>query len=734
MMRRKKKTLLILILCFFAALSAQDQNIGPIPEIEIQEVEFRNAQVTDVLLSLARLGRITIIFDESVEGRTTHFFSDVTLQEAFEIVSNATGVHLDYRDGVWYASKIQVSNAVDNDTYNLLADTVRLQLIIDAISDAGETTILYDPLPTEPITLNIRSMSIDRIIAVALSKFPDYELETYDDYRYIRYIPSEGIDQSTTGNRNQIELQQDPDGNFSISKRGVRFSQVVEQLFSLVNLEYVMIKQSDSVLDRVEFANKNFDEMLQLILRLGQAEYVVQDDVYYILEVSRNDILRQYDSTVNVELEHISAESVPSLFPSGLVSNSVFSVIPETNSIVFRGTQSEIAIAIDFISTLDQPLRDLDYYRFDIINSPAEEVLALLPERLKPGQPLLIPQQNAFIVLTGEERAEDIEEFVRLVDSQANSVPIRLRYIQSEQLLENLPPSVTEENITQTANPTIVFFKGSPAQHDQFIRELRQIDRPVPQIRYQLLVIQFQNGARTRYELTASNNKSADGATPADSSFIGFLGNILQLNFDIVSNFGYGFAVDLNYDIGESQARILADTTLTGISGEEIDFQNTNTFRYRDQEIDPETGETASTGVTREIVSGLFLQVNGWASGDGMITMDISTTVSKQGSDSSGSGNPPGTSERVINTHVRTQSGEPVIIGGLVNQEADTTVNRTPGLSEIPLLGSIFTNQEQSVDDTELMIYIIPHLEYPYYEDTPPSELFTQLYNEHMDE
>jgi general secretion pathway protein D len=208
----------------------------------------------------------------------------------------------------------------------------------------------------------------------------------------------------------------------------------------------------------------------------------------------------------------------------------------------------------------------------------------------------------------------------------------------------------------------------------------------------------------------------------------------LQLNFDIVSNFGYGFAVDLNYDIGESQARILADTTLTGISGEEIDFQNTNTFRYRDQEIDPETGETASTGVTREIVSGLFLQVNGWASGDGMITMDISTTVSKQGSDSSGSGNPPGTSERVINTHVRTQSGEPVIIGGLVNQEADTTVNRTPGLSEIPLLGSIFTNQEQSVDDTELMIYIIPHLEYPYYEDTPPSELFTQLYNEHMDE
>jgi type II secretory pathway component GspD/PulD (secretin) len=63
-----------------------------------------------------------------------------------------------------------------------------------------------------------------------------------------------------------------------------------------------------------------------------------------------------------------------------------------------------------------------------------------------------------------------------------------------------------------------------------------------------------------------------------------------------------------------------------------------------------------------------------------------------------------------VNTHVRTTSGEPIVIGGLIQQNEDTGARRTPFLSRIPLLGNLFQSRDTSVDRTELVIYIVPHV------------------------
>jgi type II secretory pathway component GspD/PulD (secretin) len=106
--------------------------------------------------------------------------------------------------------------------------------------------------------------------------------------------------------------------------------------------------------------------------------------------------------------------------------------------------------------------------------------------------------------------------------------------------------------------------------------------------------------------------------------------------------------------------------------------------------------------------------MNGWVSGDGMITMKVSSTISKQGADlSTTSGNPPTTSEKIVSTNVRTLSGKPVVIGGLIQQEKTITVQKTPILGDIPLLGLLFQSRNETVQNDELVIYIVPHVEYP---------------------
>jgi type II secretory pathway component GspD/PulD (secretin) len=156
---------------------------------------------------------------------------------------------------------------------------------------------------------------------------------------------------------------------------------------------------------------------------------------------------------------------------------------------------------------------------------------------------------------------------------------------------------------------------------------------------------------------------------------------------------------------------VYANTTLNGLSGQEIKFQNTDTYRYQEFEADADTGNITRTGVTREISSGLIVALNGWVSGDDMITISVNATVSKQNNntieDNSGI---PSTSERVVHTQVRTPSGKPIVLSGLIKEDSNKNIKKFPLLGDIPLLGRLFKDQSDTREKTEIVIYVVPYL------------------------
>jgi type II secretory pathway component GspD/PulD (secretin) len=200
------------------------------------------------------------------------------------------------------------------------------------------------------------------------------------------------------------------------------------------------------------------------------------------------------------------------------------------------------------------------------------------------------------------------------------------------------------------------------------------------------------------------------GEEAAGASFLGNLSNVMNLSFDVVAQFGYQFAANLSVQLGDNTAEVYANTTLNGLSGQEIKFQNTDTYRYQEFEVDADTGNISRTGVTREITSGLIVALNGWVSGDDMITIAVSATVSKQNNNSTDATALPSTSERVVNTQVRTPSGKPVVLSGLMKEDTNKIVKKIPILGDIPLLGRLFRDQSDTKEKTEIVIYIVPYL------------------------
>lgn len=61
-------------------------------------------------------------------------------------------------------------------------------------------------------------------------------------------------------------------------------------------------------------------------------------------------------------------------------------------------------------------------------------------------------------------------------------------------------------------------------------------------------------------------------------------------------------------------------------------------------------------------------------------------------------------------TSVVVPDGQTIVLGGVFKNESNEVVNKVPLLGDLPVMGSLFRNKENSVDKTELLIFITPKL------------------------
>ena len=92
----------------------------------------------------------------------------------------------------------------------------------------------------------------------------------------------------------------------------------------------------------------------------------------------------------------------------------------------------------------------------------------------------------------------------------------------------------------------------------EHVRELESIDRPVSRVRYDLLIMQYQStrGSEWNPRLRTSRvhfGDINDGAVQ--------LGNVLNLNLDVIGAFGLHFAGELQAAISESKAKVFASSS-----------------------------------------------------------------------------------------------------------------------------------------------------------------------------
>jgi general secretion pathway protein D len=271
--------------------------------------------------------------------------------------------------------------------------------------------------------------------------------------------------------------------------------------------------------------------------------------------------------------------------------------------------------------------------------------------------------------------------------------------------------------------------RARPAQWMEMQGAIRQLDVPPLQVQIETRIFEvdltgdFQFGVQWYLQgLANSTTNSSGGITPGNPEghrqiALGAGGN--QFAGSASQTFFYSF-LSSN---GKFQAAVSAlekNTNTKTLSAPSLVVLNNQVAHIQVGDQIPVnqtyysglggTTDTATTvGQVEYLPTGVILDVQPRVNPGGLVYLNIDQQVSSASQTANAQGNYT-ISQRQIATQLGVQSGQTVLLGGLITQNNQTGNSGVPFLSDIPILGKLFGTTSKSKTRTELIVLITPRV------------------------
>jgi len=240
---------------------------------------------------------------------------------------------------------------------------------------------------------------------------------------------------------------------------------------------------------------------------------------------------------------------------------------------------------------------------------------------------------------------------------------------------------------------------------DKVSEFVKQIDKPSPQIMIEVLVVEFKKIIGNSLgipEMGVKRNHLGVNLFPGAVE-------PLSLTYDVGSMVKDKFLARLEALVMEKKATVKANPRIATLNGHEASISVLTKDRYREFVKSVEADKMLPVSGQQTVESGIKLRIKPWVSASDEINVNISPEISNTTGMLSADSLPQ-TSERKVQTTIRVKDGETIIIGGLIQTQSSFTEKRIPFISRIPLMGRIFKWKSDEQQQSELVVYITPHL------------------------
>jgi len=306
---------------------------------------------------------------------------------------------------------------------------------------------------------------------------------------------------------------------------------------------------------------------------------------------------------------------------------------------------------------------------------------------------------------------------------------IMLKFLDAQSLKQAIDKmSSRYGNIAINENNNSLIVCDTQEQLEKILSEIKKADKTPRQIMVEVVIVDVQLSDDTEIginwdlltdkvqDMTYRQNFTTRlGTTVEDADTIG---NATAYN---TTGLGSDFSV-INGDIRnvvsvlqqKKDVEILASPRVMVVSGSTASIKSVRELSYNAITDTSAGGSMASTEF-KEV--GVTMNVTATLTDDDLISLNVSSEQSVAVGASLT--DVPIIDTRNASSEVLLQDGQVVIIGGLRRQELTKETNQVPILGDIPIIGLLFKYTNTVVNNTELVIFLSPHI---YNDEEPISE------------
>ncbi len=267
--------------------------------------------------------------------------------------------------------------------------------------------------------------------------------------------------------------------------------------------------------------------------------------------------------------------------------------------------------------------------------------------------------------------------------------------------------SDSDVNMIVDERSNVLVFYANGSEYQSLLPLIRRLDVMPKQIMMDVMIAEVSLQDEFKKGVEFLLNETTDSGATRQLSTQGAFGVGGGLTYSWV---GSDRSVNLSLFQDNSLVNIISQPTILVRDGVDAQISvGTDIPVVGATTSDPINGQRETTQVDYR-KTGVELSVAPTVNAQGVLIMDIDLKISNTIDSGVTTAGSPSIFERAIKTEVVADSGQTVILGGLISENATDGVTKVPVLGDIPILGHLFRGDSVSKDKTELVVLVTPRV------------------------
>lgn len=313
----------------------------------------------------------------------------------------------------------------------------------------------------------------------------------------------------------------------------------------------------------------------------------------------------------------------------------------------------------------------------------------------------------------------------RLVEGIRSNEVIPIKYRDVAGILEHFPSQIIKDiEIKEHADLNSLIVSGSQKNIDEIKAFLEQIDKPIPVVLIDVIVIDYSSNKNLEAGVSFGNKEEpvVSGGRMFPSADYTFSANSINKILNSFDRFGAlnlggvnpNFYVSLKALESNGIIDIKSTPKLSALNGKEATFTNGSEEFYLIEQLNTigtQNPQLQRTQNWKSVKASLDIKITPSVSLNGEVTLMVAFSQTSFTARIAPTA-PPGVADRSLTSTVRVRDGDMVLLGGLEQISKNESGSGVPLLSRIPIIKWFFSSRNKTKSDSKLHVFIKPTVLY----------------------